>query len=115
MLQAAGTVEESVLTPPPVCHACRLTDVRRLQAAEKRRAPFERRLHAALRVFERYQAPEAAEALCGGMFLEAQLRSRIDALKELRRLGARTFTSGELIQVRRLCLCCPWPQSVALP
>eukprot|EP00892_Ulva_mutabilis_P005868 jgi/Ulvmu1/3653/UM017_0067.1 len=75
-----------------------LTDVRKLQAAEKRRAPFERRLHAALRVFERYQTPEAAEALCSGMLLEAQLRSRIDALKALRRLGARTFTSGELIQ-----------------
>jgi hypothetical protein len=80
----------------------RLADIRRLQAAEKRRGPYERRVYAAMRVFERYQTAAEAEALCQGMFAEQQLRQRIEDLKQLRRLGARTFVQGEMLQVRCL-------------
>jgi hypothetical protein len=80
----------------------RYTDVRKLQAAEKKKTPYERRLATALRVFERYQTPEEAEALGNGLLQEAQLRARIATLQQLRRLGARTFAAGEAIQV------CPW-------
>ena len=52
-----------------------------------------------MRVFERFQSPEEAEALCQGMFFEQQLRARIDELKALRRMGARTFVQGEMLQV----------------
>ena len=74
--------------------------MRKLQAAEKRRGPYERRVHASLRVFERYQTPEQAEALAAGMYAEQQLRVRIEDLKALRRLGARTFVQGEMLLVR---------------
>jgi hypothetical protein len=79
---------------------CRLTDIRRLQAAEKRRGPYERRVYASMRVFERYQSVSDADALCQGLFLEQQLRGRIEGLKALRRIGARTFLQGEMLQVR---------------
>ena len=61
--------------------------MRKLQAAEKKKTPYERRLASALRVFERYQTPEAAEALGSRLLQEAQLRARIATLQQLRRLS----------------------------
>jgi hypothetical protein len=90
--------------------AFRLTDIRKLQAAEKRRGPYERRVHASLRVFERYQTPAEAEALAQGIFFEQQLRTRIDDLKALRRMGARTFVQGEMLQAR----CCSIRQTICI-
>jgi hypothetical protein len=52
-----------------------------------------------MRVFERYQTPQEAEGLCQGIFYEQQLRARIEDLKTLRRLGARTFLQGDIVQV----------------
>lgn len=74
--------------------------MRKLQAAEKKKTPYERRLASSLRVFERYQTPEGADALVSGLLQEAQLRARIATLQQLRRLGARTFAAGEAIQVQ---------------
>ena len=77
-----------------------LVDVRRLMNAEKRRTPFDRRFHASMRVFARFQDTANHDALVEGLLLEARLRARIAELKQLRRVGARTFAEADVLQVR---------------
>ena len=50
-----------------------------VQAAEKRRLPGEKELHARLRVFARYMGQQQHDDLVDGLILEQRLQTRIQA------------------------------------
>ncbi|GAB4822858.1 hypothetical protein N2152v2_009904 [Parachlorella kessleri] len=68
-----------------------LLNVRKQQAADRRRSAAERELQARLRVFARYLPQDQFEVLAEGLAVEARLRARILELQDFRRNGLRTF------------------------
>jgi transcriptional adapter 2-alpha len=72
-----------------------LLNVKRTQAAERRRTPEERELAARCRVLARFHSAAEHEALLEGLAVEARLRARAEELKEWRRAGIASLAEGE--------------------
>jgi transcriptional adapter 2-alpha len=68
-----------------------LTNARRAQGLDRRRAPHERELHAQLRALARYVPAGAYEAFVEGLHAEHRLRARAAELQAARRAGCRTL------------------------
>ncbi|CAG9462971.1 unnamed protein product [Pedinophyceae sp. YPF-701] len=78
-----------------------LLNVRRQQAADKRRSVEERTLRARLRPFARLVSASDMELMVSGLLVEHSLRQQIGRLKELRRHGIRTHAEAEVFESER--------------
>jgi transcriptional adapter 2-alpha len=78
-----------------------LLNVKRTQAAERRRTPEERELAARCRVLARFHSPAEHEALLEGLACEARLRARAEELKEWRRAGITSLAEGDAYEAEK--------------
>jgi transcriptional adapter 2-alpha len=78
-----------------------LLNVKRTQAAERRRTPEERELAARCRVLARFHTPAEHEALLDGLASEARLRARVEELKEWRRAGITSLAEGDVYEAEK--------------
>eukprot|EP00898_Chlorokybus_atmophyticus_P004263 jgi/Chlat1/4838/Chrsp31S00373 len=78
-----------------------LLNVKKQQAAERKRSKDERDLHARMRVFARFHSQAEHEALLAGLVEERRLRQRIEELKEYRSMGIRTLAEAEVYAMEK--------------
>jgi transcriptional adapter 2-alpha len=78
-----------------------LLNVKRTQAAERRRTPEERELAARCRVLARFHSAAEHEALLEGLACEARLRARAEELKEWRRAGITSLAEGDAYEAEK--------------